>query len=94
MTLYAQETVSQISSFKQENLKKKGKIYKKKPAKCKPQDTKLYTKFTSKLTNRLIQQNPATSNAMNFNPWVPQTWSSFPRPWFFSCLPSTNPNPC
>ena len=68
MTLYAQETVSQISSFKQENLKKKGKIYKKKPAKCKPQDTKLYTKFTSKLTNRLIQQNPATSNAMNFNP--------------------------
>ena len=68
MTIYAQDTVSQISSFKQENLKKKGKIYKKKPAKCKPQDTKLYTKFTSKLTNRLIQQNPATSNTMNFNP--------------------------
>lgn len=73
MTTYAQNTVSQISSFKQENLKKKGKKYKKKPAKCKPQDIKLYTKFTSKLTNRLIQQNPATSNAMNFNPWVPQT---------------------
>lgn len=75
MTTYAQDTVSQISSFKQENLKKKkkGKKYKKKTAKCKPQDTKLYTKFTSKLTNRLIQQNPATSNAMNFNPWVPQT---------------------
>ena len=75
MTTYAQDTVSQISSFKQENLKKKKKERntKKKTAKCKPQDTKLYTKFTSKLTNRLIQQNPATSNAMNFNPWVPQT---------------------
>lgn len=76
MTIYAQDTVSQISSFKQENLKKKKKrkeIQKKKTAKCKPQDTKLYTKFTSKLTNRLIQQNPATSNAMNFNPRVPQT---------------------
>ena len=74
MTTYAQDTVSQISSFKQENLKKKKrKEIQKKTAKCKPQDTKLYTKFTSKLTNRLIQQSPATSNAMNFNPWVPQT---------------------
>ena len=71
MTTYAQDTVSQISSFKQENLKKKKR--KEIQKKCKPQDTKLYTKFTSKLTNRLIQQNPATSNAMNFNPWVPQT---------------------
>ena len=72
MTTYAQDTVSQIGSFKQENLKKRKEIQKK-TAKCKPQDIKLYTKFTSKLTNRLIQQNPATSNAMNFNPWVPQT---------------------
>ena len=73
MTTYAQDTVSQIGSFKQENLKKKKERNTKKTAKCKPLDTKLYTKFTSKLTNRLIQQNPATSNAMNFNPWVPQT---------------------
>ena len=73
MTTYAQDTVSQIGSFKQENLKKKRERNTKKTAKCKPLDIKLYTKFTSKLTNRLIQQNPATSNAMNFNPWVPQT---------------------
>lgn len=67
MTIYTQDSVT-FSSFKQENLKKKERNTKKKTAKCKPQDTKLYTKFTSKLTSRLIQQNPATSNAMKFNP--------------------------
>lgn len=67
MTIYTQDSVTN-RLFLTRELEKKGKKYKKKTAKCKPQDTKLYTKFTSKLTNRLIQQNPATSNAMKFNP--------------------------